>query len=88
MSLLEHQSALLNDFETFAEIFCATFGNSNKDNTSISKLDHFANDFAQQLCMHSNSYTCHAIFPGMKPHSWVNFNLDCKMMSMIYCSQC
>jgi hypothetical protein len=40
------------------------------------------------LCMHSNSYTCHAIFPGMKPHSWVNFNLDCKMMSMIYCSQC
>jgi hypothetical protein len=69
MYLLEHQSPLLNDFETFAKEFCATFGNSNKDNTSTSKLDHFAKDFAQQLCMHSNSYTWHAIFRGMKPHS-------------------
>ncbi len=69
MPLLERQSPLLNNFETFIEEFCAIFGNSNKDNTSISKLDHFAKDFAQQLCIHSNSNTWHAIFCGMKPHS-------------------
>jgi hypothetical protein len=32
--LLEHQSPLLNDFETFLEKFNATFGDSNKKHTS------------------------------------------------------
>jgi len=39
--LLEHESPLLNDSETFIEEFNATFGDSNKKHTSNIKIQFF-----------------------------------------------
>jgi hypothetical protein len=40
-TLLECQSPLLNGFETFLEEFHATFGDSNKEDTSNIKIQSF-----------------------------------------------
>jgi hypothetical protein len=39
--LLEQDSPLFNDFETFIEEFNATFGDSNKEHTSNIKIRYF-----------------------------------------------
>jgi len=65
--MLEHQSPLLNNFETFVEKFCAFFEDLNKEWTSTNNLQSIHQDLAQQLCIHSNLNN-HVIFYGMKLH--------------------
>jgi hypothetical protein len=50
---LEHQSPLLNNFETFFENFGASFGNSDKK-IQQTNCELFAKEHAQLLCMFMN----------------------------------
>ncbi len=67
--LLEHQSPLLNDFETFLKKFNVTFRNSDKECTSNIKIWSFCQGSHSTIVYASKLNSWIAIFHGMKQHS-------------------